>query len=223
MTPDMFRKLAALGLSNDQMAGVLEIMESEAETRKEKARNRVQKWREKQSDPACNVTKRSVTSPNVTTRLTRVEDITSKLVVTGEEKERTSPSAQSKRGERISSDFQPDIDAAVSEGLSLDEAKRQARSFCDYWKAKPGKDGLKLDWQATWRVWYRRNISTAPRGSPPANGKRDMNDVLNDLVHGKSNHATHSGPTIEGSYERGDWGGPPNLVQLNAVASRFRS
>lgn len=47
MTPEMFRKLAALGLSHEQMAGVLEIIEDEAEARKEKARVRVQKWRDR--------------------------------------------------------------------------------------------------------------------------------------------------------------------------------
>lgn len=47
MTPDTFRKLAALGLTHDQMAGVLEIFEADAETRKEKARSRVQKWRDR--------------------------------------------------------------------------------------------------------------------------------------------------------------------------------
>jgi hypothetical protein len=27
--------------------------------------------------------------------------------------------------------------------------------FLDYWRAKPGKDGRKLDWAATWRNWMR--------------------------------------------------------------------
>ena len=27
--------------------------------------------------------------------------------------------------------------------------------FCDYWSAKPGKSGTKLDWLATWRNWVR--------------------------------------------------------------------
>lgn len=75
MTPEMFRKLAVLGLSHDQMAGVLEIFEEDAETRKSKARARVQKWREKAKDVTLqNVTERHVTLRNVTSRLTRVED-----------------------------------------------------------------------------------------------------------------------------------------------------
>jgi len=28
-------------------------------------------------------------------------------------------------------------------------------SFSDYWTAKAGKDGVKLDWFATWRNWVR--------------------------------------------------------------------
>lgn len=30
-----------------------------------------------------------------------------------------------------------------------------AEDFRDYWVAKPGKDGAKLDWLATWRRWCR--------------------------------------------------------------------
>jgi hypothetical protein len=30
-------------------------------------------------------------------------------------------------------------------------------SFKDFWKAKPGKDGVKLDWLATWRNWCRNS------------------------------------------------------------------
>lgn len=33
---------------------------------------------------------------------------------------------------------------------------REALTFVDFWIAKPGKDGVKLDWQATWRNWIRR-------------------------------------------------------------------
>lgn len=162
MTPEMFRKLAALGLSHEQMAGVLEIIEADAEVRKEKARARVQKWREKKKDE----TLRNVTERNETQRKdlragdARVEDNSSTVLPT--EEDITSPSARSKRGTRIPEDFQPDIDAAVSEGVPRQQAELMARSFCDYWRSRPGKDGLKLDWPATWRVWYRRDLSKRP-------------------------------------------------------------
>lgn len=35
------------------------------------------------------------------------------------------------------------------------DGKREHERFTDYWQAKPGKDGRKLDWPATWRNWMR--------------------------------------------------------------------
>ena len=47
----------------------------------------------------------------------------------------------------------PDLDAA-----------NVADSFRDYWTAKPGKDGRKADWQATWRNWVRnQRAGAAPK------------------------------------------------------------
>ena len=47
----------------------------------------------------------------------------------------------------------PDLDAASVADL-----------FRDYWTAKPGKDGRKADWQATWRNWVRnQRAGAAPK------------------------------------------------------------
>lgn len=35
--------------------------------------------------------------------------------------------------------------------------------FSDFWIAKPGKEGVKLDWLATWRNWVRNE--KAPFGA----------------------------------------------------------
>jgi uncharacterized protein YdaU (DUF1376 family) len=43
-------------------------------------------------------------------------------------------------------------------------AKQVAEQFRDFWCAKPGKDGVKLDWQATWRNWVRNQKS--PKTNP---------------------------------------------------------
>ena len=51
--------------------------------------------------------------------------------------------------------------------LSENGIEDQAARFKDYWIAKPGKDGGKLNWQATWRNWVRR---AAEDGGSPANG-----------------------------------------------------
>lgn len=91
MNAELFRKLAALGLSTEQIAGVLEIMDSEAEERKEKGRARWRKWKENQP---TNVSKRLPTTANVSSQLARA-DITSKEDISKEEKkEYAAPSAR---------------------------------------------------------------------------------------------------------------------------------
>ncbi len=62
------------------------------------------------------------------------------------------------KGHRLPSDWQADINAAISEGLSEGQARWQEKKFRDYWHAKSGKEALKVDWQATWRNWFRREI-----------------------------------------------------------------
>lgn len=49
-------------------------------------------------------------------------------------------------------------------GFDID---REHKRFRDYWRAKPGKDGTKLDWFATWRNWMRK----AAQDGPPHRGR----------------------------------------------------
>jgi uncharacterized protein YdaU (DUF1376 family) len=48
-------------------------------------------------------------------------------------------------------------------------AKQVAEQFRDFWCAKAGKDGVKLDWQATWRNWVRNQKS--PKQNPADIGR----------------------------------------------------
>lgn len=57
------------------------------------------------------------------------------------------------RASRLPKDFEPSPEPEAEQGIN--RAKELA-NFRDYWTAKPGKDGLKLDWQATWRTWARK-------------------------------------------------------------------
>ena len=64
------------------------------------------------------------------------------------------------RGSRLPPDWKP-------EG-SFDQGELDR--FRDYWIAKAGKDGIKLDWQATWRNWCRNSFQwkhTAHLDKPP--------------------------------------------------------
>jgi hypothetical protein len=60
-----------------------------------------------------------------------------------------------KKGSRLPPDWEPsDIQAAYARRLGLDPL-RTAADFRDYWLSKPGKDGIKLEWDRTWQTWCR--------------------------------------------------------------------
>jgi hypothetical protein len=82
-----------------------------------------------------------------------------------EAKERESAS-RSPRASRLPAPFVLDAawrEWAVAERPDLDP-DRTAAKFADYWHAKPGKDGRKLDWLMTWRNWVRDE--RAPKPNP---------------------------------------------------------
>lgn len=72
-----------------------------------------------------------------------------------------------KRGERLPLDFQPDREIAGKLGWSSSQIDTEIANFRDYWAAKPGSGGCKLDWPATWRQWVR-NSRVKPAGLPAA-------------------------------------------------------
>ncbi|MBR0682759.1 hypothetical protein GXW74_19865 [Roseomonas eburnea] len=72
-----------------------------------------------------------------------------------------------RRGTRLPPDWQPsDRERAFARQLGLDP-DAVAERFRDYWHAKAGKDGAKLDWPATWRNWCRTEVERLPRRPPP--------------------------------------------------------
>lgn len=80
----------------------------------------------------------------------------------------TTTPTSSKRGTRITADWQPPDEAVEmmrttypDRGIDLDLDLETAK-FVDYWLAKAGKDGCKLDWTATWRNWIRRAVGDGP-------------------------------------------------------------
>lgn len=77
--------------------------------------------------------------------------------------------ARSPHGSRLPDDWHPGPDErAFAANLGLDPDRISAQ-FRDFWHGKPGKDGRKLDWPATWRNWCRREAERRPRpASQPA-------------------------------------------------------
>ncbi len=78
-----------------------------------------------------------------------------------EAKASLSPSAKSPRGTALPETWTlPDDWKTWAEGARPDvDVLTVADSFRDYWVAKPGKDGRKADWLATWRNWVRNQRS----------------------------------------------------------------
>lgn len=81
------------------------------------------------------------------------------------------------RGSRLSADWRPseaDRSYAASQGLGERDIDREAERFRNYWTAKAGSGGVKLDWPATWRNWAIKaaeQLGRAPPAPPTANPK----------------------------------------------------
>ncbi len=75
------------------------------------------------------------------------------------------PKKREPRATRLANPFVLEKDWAIwakNERPDLDPLKT-AEKFADHWHAKPGKDGLKLDWFATWRNWVKAERSAPSR------------------------------------------------------------
>lgn len=74
------------------------------------------------------------------------------------------------RGARLPEDFSLSddlIEFAAKHGFAGDPLAGIFHDFKDYWHARAGPQGVKLDWPATWRRWIREE---AKRGKPKGNG-----------------------------------------------------
>lgn len=64
--------------------------------------------------------------------------------------------APQKKGSRLPKDWVLSEEIglwAMTQGFSKNEVLREEEKFKNYWQSKAGKDGLKLDWDATFRSW----------------------------------------------------------------------
>ena len=116
-----------------------------------------------------------------------MQEITFKVgVLAGERDAREKRAPPADRGTRISPEFDPDPAIAIAEGMTPEQAARTAANFRDYWTAKPGAAGRKVDWAATWRVWCRREVEHRPARPPPkketaqAYAFRMLEELIND-------------------------------------------
>lgn len=55
------------------------------------------------------------------------------------------------------------------------DVRSETKCFVDYWRARPGAGGTKLDWVATWRNWMRKARPT--RSTPGSVRERRSYDL----------------------------------------------
>lgn len=81
----------------------------------------------------------------------------------------------SPRGTRFTIAHVPDSWRAFCRERRPDlDPDRTFETFANYWRAKAGKDGVKLDWPATWRNWVLREGArrgSAQSGDRPSRGQ----------------------------------------------------
>jgi uncharacterized protein YdaU (DUF1376 family) len=85
-------------------------------------------------------------------------------------KRKSSPSESTKesasKGRRLPPDWLPTDDdwATACRLLGRQKAEIELAKFRDYWPAKPGSGGRKVDWDGTWRNWVRKAAEQLPSG-----------------------------------------------------------
>jgi len=77
-------------------------------------------------------------------------------------------SKASASGSRLPQDWRPNEDDVdyFRKNCQTKKISDVAANFYDYWIAKPGAAGRKLDWSATWRTWVRREAGDVGPGKP---------------------------------------------------------
>lgn len=128
------------------------------------------------------------------------------------------PKASTKgRGSRIDPNWTPsdaDRQAARSEGMPEAEIDRTAAKFRDFWSAKAGAAGVKLDWPATWRNWVRSDcerrgwapVATAALSEPEARASPGLVYItpVDDLDAWEAWRASRNGKSLPQD-QRGGW------------------
>jgi hypothetical protein len=93
------------------------------------------------------------------------------------------PQRDRKQGHRLPDDFAVSAemrDWARRKAPHVD-VDRETERFCDYWRAKPGRDGRKLDWRLTWNNWMRNaEDRQGPRERPGR--QRETDDIFDDAA-----------------------------------------
>ena len=157
---DSLSELMRLGLIDESEQGLTPHNWTERQYQSDSSAERMRKHRAlKRNSDVTDVTARDVTGDEKVTVQNRYRADTDTDII--------SAPARSKKGTRLPEDWQPSPDLIVTAtklGLSAAQFDREVEKFRDYWHAKPGAGGVKLDWDGTARNWMR---TAAERANPP--------------------------------------------------------
>ncbi len=161
-----YRRLVTLGLTPDQVAGVMEMFDEKDEVRKAGQRAR---WNKHQKNKRnANVSQRELTTVNIPREgVTRVEDKTSSLEI--EPKEESKGVAKS-RPTRLPENFvMPDEWGtwAIAEGLPPERVPVEFKKLCNWAANAAGAKGAKSNWFKAWQNWIIEAIDKLPRNRGP--------------------------------------------------------
>lgn len=95
------------------------------------------------------------------------------------EREANASPKKADRGSRMSHEWRlPSAwgEWAMGEGLPELSVRREADRFRDYWLGRPGREGTKLDWEATWRNWIRKALDDVAKASLPRRAEPRQGD-----------------------------------------------
>jgi len=93
------------------------------------------------------------------------------------------PSPKPSRGIRLPRGWRPEPmpdEFRAKLGLSVAAVESEFEKFVDYWQARAGPNGVKRDWDATWRNWLRNAAERKGKGQKDAatrNGRETIHDV----------------------------------------------
>lgn len=85
---------------------------------------------------------------------------------------------KAQRGTRIPANFAvtPEMREWAMANVPSLAGSRETEKFINFWRAKAGRDAVKLDWEATWRNWMLKAAEYAvPNGRASPNGLVDHN------------------------------------------------
>lgn len=156
MTPSRWGKIAADVMAFFEVEGG-EITQKRLSEELEKAseKNRRRASAGSRGGTAKSLKSKETASSNATAMLYHSSEPLS-------EREEKRPSVQKRksdpgrRGTRLPPGWAPSTENrrfARNLGALDSQIDREAQRFVNYWPAKPGAAGLKLDWEATWRNW----------------------------------------------------------------------